>query len=52
MNHVFPVAKTIAISVAPMPVAKAPKAPYVHVCESAPTITVPGLTNPSSGSTW
>ena len=39
------------MSVEPMPVANAPKAPYVHVCESPPTISSPGATNPSSGST-
>ena len=39
------------MSVEPMPVAKAPNAPYVHVCESPPTISSPGATRPSSGST-
>ena len=52
INQVFPVAHTIARSVAPIPVENAPKAPYVHVWESAPTITFPGSTNPISGTTW
>ena len=52
MNHVFPVAHTMARSVAPIPVENAPKAPYVHVCESAPTMTFPGSTSPISGTTW
>ena len=45
-------ANTAAASVEPMPVAKAPNAPYVQVCESAPTISAPGSTWPFSGMTW
>ena len=44
-----PVAMAAATSVEPMPVEKAPIAPYVHVCESAPMITSPGSTRPFSG---
>ncbi len=51
-SQILPVANTAAASVEPMPVAKAPNAPYVQVCESAPTITVPGVTWPFSGMTW
>ena len=40
------------MSVEPIPVEKAPNAPWVHVCESAPTITSPGTTCPNSGSIW
>ena len=36
-----------------MPSANAPKAPWVAVCESPQTITVPGSVSPSSGPiTW
>lgn len=34
----------------PMPVENAPRAPYVHVCESAPMTTSPAVTRPCSGS--
>ena len=44
LNHKFPSENTIAISVEPIPVEKAPNAPWVQVCESAPTITSPGTT--------
>src|SRR5680860_1076974 len=46
-NQTFPVAMAPARSVDPTPVAKAPTAPYVHVCESAPTTTSPVPTNPA-----
>jgi hypothetical protein len=45
------VASTCLISEAPMPNAKAPKAPLVVVCESAAVITIPGCARPSSGPT-
>ena len=51
LNHSCPVANTIAISVDPIPVENAPSAPCVHVCESHPTTTVPGMMCPFSGST-
>ena len=51
-NHKLPSANTIAISVEPIPVENAPNAPCVQVCESAPTITSPGTTWPSSGKIW
>ncbi len=35
-----------------MPVAKAPSAPYIGVCESQPTTTIPGETRPASMMTW
>ena len=41
-----PSARQAAMSVDPRPVPKAPRAPYVQVCESPPAITVPG-TNPA-----
>ncbi len=52
LNHSVPSVQTPAISVAPMPVAKAPNAPCVVVWESVPTSTMPGRTCPFSGSTW
>ncbi len=39
-----PKAQTLAISVAPMPNANAPNAPWLVVCESVPTTTIPGRT--------
>ncbi len=36
----------------PMPVANAPSAPYVTVCESPPTTMLPGATNPCSTINW
>ena len=47
----LPSAIAPAMSVAPRPVPKEPSAPYVQLCESAPTITEPGTTQPSSMST-
>ena len=40
-----------AMSVDPIPVENALNAPYVHVCESAPMMMLPGLVSPFSGST-
>jgi len=39
-----PSAHTLAISVAPIPNANAPSAPWLVVWESVPTTTAPGLT--------
>ena len=44
------VAIPAAISVEPTPVENAPKAPYVHVWESAPMTASPAATSPFSGS--
>ena len=41
-SHVRPRASATAMSVAPMPAPNAPTAPYELLCESLPTITVPG----------
>ena len=41
-NQVLPKAMATATSVEPIPVAKAPRAPPVQVCESEPTSTAPG----------
>ena len=41
-SHVRPSASATATSVAPIPAPKAPTAPYELLCESDPTITVPG----------
>ena len=49
LNQHFPVAMPAAISVEPIPVEKAPNAPYVQVCESAPITTSPATTSPFSG---
>ena len=49
LNQLFPVAHATAISVEPIPVAKAPNAPYVHVWLSAPMIMLAGMTKPFSG---
>ena len=38
------------MSVDPSPLPNAPRAPYVHVCESPPAITEPGTIQPSSHS--
>ena len=46
----FPVANIAAMSVGPTPVANAPLAPSVVVCESVPTTKHPGFTNPFSKS--
>src|SRR5487761_235261 len=50
-NQSSPSANTHARSVEPMPVAKLLSAPYVQLCESAPTTSSPGSTRPFSGST-
>ena len=52
LNQSLPVAKTAAASVEPMPVDNAFTAPYVHVCESAPTMSLPGAAKPSSTISW
>jgi len=49
LNQVLPLIIPAAISVEPTPVEKAPKAPYVQVCESAPITRLPGPTRPFSG---
>jgi hypothetical protein len=47
------VARTISISLVPMPNASAPKAPCVAVWESPQTMVMPGCVSPSSGPmTW
>ena len=47
------VARTCSTSLVPIPKARAPKAPWVEVCESPQTMTVPGRVAPSSGPiTW
>jgi hypothetical protein len=43
------VARTISTSDVPMPKASAPNAPWVEVCESPQTISIPGWVRPSSG---
>src|SRR5438128_22544 len=43
------VASTCSTSLVPIPRASAPKAPWVAVCESPHTITMPGWVRPSSG---
>src|SRR2546430_5993246 len=50
-NHSSPRAGTEARAVEPMPVAKLLRAPYVQLCESAPTTSSPGRTSPCSGRT-
>ena len=46
-------ARTISISLVPMPNASAPKAPCVAVWESPQTMVMPGCVSPSSGPmTW
>ena len=49
LNQVSPDAMPQARSVEPTPVANAPNAPYVQVCESAPIIKSPAVTMPASG---
>ena len=44
LSQVLPSAIATAISVEPIPVANAPSAPDVQVCESAPTRISQGLT--------
>ena len=51
-NQVLPKAIATAISVEPIPVANAPSAPDVQVCESAPTSISPGFTNVSISLWW
>ena len=51
-NQVLPNAIATAISVEPIPVANAPKAPDVQVCESAPTNISLGLTKVSTNLWW
>ena len=47
------VARTISTSLVPIPNARAPKAPWVAVCESPQTIVIPGCVRPSWGPiTW
>ncbi|MOA40878.1 hypothetical protein D3C78_1627890 [compost metagenome] len=47
------VASTCSTSEVPMPWAKAPKAPWVEVCESPQTTVMPGKVAPCSGLiTW
>ncbi len=43
------VASTCSTSLVPMPKARAPKAPWVAVCESPHTIVIPGWVRPCSG---
>ena len=50
-THSVCVASTCFTCEAPMPNASAPKAPLVQVCESEPTMTMPGCAMPSSGAT-
>ena len=51
--HTVCVASTCATSVAPMPKASAPNAPWVEVWLSPQTTSVPGRVRPSSGpTTW
>ena len=42
-SQVLPLAMPTATSVLPMPVANAPRAPAMQVCESAPITRSPGL---------
>ena len=49
LNQVTPLAIAQARSVEPTPVANEPRAPYVHVCESAPITRSPGRMIPLSG---
>ena len=49
LNHALPVAMAAPRSVEPTPVEKPLSAPYVHVCESAPIVSMPGATMPFSG---
>ena len=45
------VASTCSTSEVPMPIASAPNAPWVEVCESPQTTVVPGCVRPSCGPT-
>ncbi len=45
------VASTCSTSLVPMPIAIAPKAPWVEVCESPQTTVIPGMVRPSCGPT-
>ena len=46
-------ANTSATSLVPMPIANAPTAPCVEVCESPQTMVMPGSESPFSGpTTW
>ena len=49
LNQALPVTMPAAISVLPTPVENAPRAPYVHVWESAPMTASPATTSPFSG---
>ncbi len=40
------------MSVEPIPVANAPAAPYMQVCESEPITISPGAACPFSSTTW
>ncbi len=51
-SQVLPVAMPTATSVEPMPVAKAPSAPAVQVCESAPMTRSPGFAYDSATRWW
>ena len=51
-SHVCPVTSTPSISVEPTPVANAPSAPPMQVCESVPRTMLPGRTLPVSAITW
>ncbi len=51
-SHVSPVRINAAASVRSMPVANTPSAPYMQVCESLPTTSVPGTASPFSTITW
>ena len=47
-NQFLPRANIVAISEEPMPVAKAPNAPALTVCESAPVTISPGQAKDSA----
>ena len=49
LNQISPVAIPVATSVVPIPVEKAPRAPYVQVWESAPMMHSPATTTPAFG---
>ena len=51
-SHVRPLAMPTATSVLPMPVAKAPSAPAMQVCESAPITRSPGRAYDSATRWW
>ncbi|MGC4113799.1 MAG: hypothetical protein QM765_03890 [Myxococcales bacterium] len=52
LSQVSPVKMSEAASVRSMPVAKAPSAPYMQVCESLPTTNWPGRARPFSTMIW